>query len=116
MAKAMGDWINPKLAEWMMHNVACWPVATNFSLGPNVSFRGEAEVGREASPLPRSKMTHNGSVAELSGARVQSFRHDCPHISHLNLLEREPRRLRHIGVYCTVKLVERRSLNTALFQ
>jgi hypothetical protein len=72
-------------------------------------------TGRQSS-LPRSKMTHNGSVAELSGARVQSFRHDCRHISHLNLLEREPRRLRHIGVYCTVKLVERRSLNTALFQ
>jgi hypothetical protein len=34
-----------------------WPVATNFLLGPDVSFRGEAEVGRAQSPLPRSKMT-----------------------------------------------------------
>jgi hypothetical protein len=34
-------------------------------------------TGRQSS-LPRSKMTHNGSVAELSGARAQSFRHDCP--------------------------------------
>jgi len=38
-------------------NVGSWPVATNFSLGPDVSFRGEAEVGRAAEPLPRSKMT-----------------------------------------------------------
>jgi hypothetical protein len=27
-----------------------WPVATNFSLGPDVIFRGEAEVGRAAEP------------------------------------------------------------------
>jgi hypothetical protein len=25
--------------------VHTWPIATNFSLGPDVSFRGEAEVG-----------------------------------------------------------------------
>ena len=30
--------------------VAVWPIATNFSLGPDVSFRGEAEVGRAAEP------------------------------------------------------------------
>jgi hypothetical protein len=29
-------------------DVALWPLATNFSLGPDVSFRGEAEVGRAA--------------------------------------------------------------------
>jgi hypothetical protein len=28
--------------------VHTWPVATNFSLGPDVTFRGEAEVGRAA--------------------------------------------------------------------
>jgi hypothetical protein len=27
-----------------------WPIATNFSLGSDVSFRGEAEVGRAAEP------------------------------------------------------------------
>jgi hypothetical protein len=30
--------------------VGSWPIATNFSLGLDVSFRGEAEVGREAEP------------------------------------------------------------------
>ena len=34
-----------------------WPIATNFSLGPDVSFRGEAEVGGRQSSLPRSIMT-----------------------------------------------------------
>ena len=28
--------------------VHTWPFATNFSLAPDVSFRGEAEVGRAA--------------------------------------------------------------------
>ena len=28
--------------------VCLWPIATNFLLGPDVSFRGEAEVGRAA--------------------------------------------------------------------
>ena len=28
--------------------VSCWPIATNFSLAPDVSFWGEAEVGRAA--------------------------------------------------------------------
>ena len=27
-----------------------WPIATNFSLRPDVSFRGEAEVGRAVEP------------------------------------------------------------------
>ena len=27
-------------------HVAVWPIATNFSLGPDVSFRDEAEVDR----------------------------------------------------------------------
>jgi hypothetical protein len=31
-----------------LQNDAIWPVATNFSLGPDVSFQGEAEVGRAA--------------------------------------------------------------------
>ena len=30
--------------------VCFWPIATNFLLGPDVSFRGEAEMGREANP------------------------------------------------------------------
>jgi len=29
-------------------DVASWPIATNFSLGPDVSFWGEAEAGRAA--------------------------------------------------------------------
>ena len=44
-------------------DVADWPVATNFSLGPDVSFRGEAEVGGRQSSLPRSIMTHSGQLA-----------------------------------------------------
>ena len=34
------------------------PVPTNFSRGPDVGFRGEAEVAAQQRPLPRSKMTH----------------------------------------------------------
>jgi putative tryptophan/tyrosine transport system substrate-binding protein len=30
-------------------NVGSWPIAPNFSLGPDVSFRDEAEVGRVVS-------------------------------------------------------------------
>jgi hypothetical protein len=40
----------------MRQQYASMPVATNFSLGADVSFRGEAEVGRSQSPLPRPKM------------------------------------------------------------
>ena len=48
-------------------------------------------------------------------------RHICPlpglcHIAYLNLLKREPSRLRRIGVDSTVKLAECRSLDTALLQ
>ena len=32
----------------MRADVASWPIATNFSLGPDVSFWGEAEAGRAA--------------------------------------------------------------------
>ena len=32
------------------HDFRVWPVATNFSLGPDVSFGGETEVGRAAEP------------------------------------------------------------------
>jgi hypothetical protein len=31
-------------------HVAFWPVATNFSLGPDVSFQGVAEVSRAPAP------------------------------------------------------------------
>ena len=37
--------------------VHTWPIATNFSLGPDVSFRGEAEMGERQSSPPRSKLT-----------------------------------------------------------
>ena len=40
--------------------VHTWPIGTNFSLGPDVSFRGEAEVGGRQSSLPRSRMTQTG--------------------------------------------------------
>ena len=33
-----------------MIDVAHWPIATNFSLGPDVSFRGKAEVAARQSP------------------------------------------------------------------
>jgi hypothetical protein len=39
----------------LLHDVGDWPMAANFSLAPDVSFRGEAEVGRTAE--------HAGSVA-----------------------------------------------------
>src|ERR1700722_19981664 len=39
-----------------------WPIATNFSLGPDVSFRGEAEVGGRQSWLPRSRMTPTATL------------------------------------------------------
>ena len=38
----------------------CWPISTNFSLRPDVSFRGEAEVGGRQSSLHRSRMTRSG--------------------------------------------------------
>jgi hypothetical protein len=38
-------WSAKRLAIFLRRN---WPVATNVSLGPDVSFRGEAEVGRTA--------------------------------------------------------------------
>ena len=72
----------------------------------------------EATPL-----THNGSVTGIVWCQVQSFRQNCllsgsadSHVAYLNLLEREPSRLRRIGVNCTVKLAECRSLDTALLQ
>ena len=34
----------------MFADVSVWPIATNFSLGSHVSFRGEGEVGRAAEP------------------------------------------------------------------
>ena len=37
--------------------VHTWPIATNSSFGPDVSFWGEAEVGGRQSSLPRSKLT-----------------------------------------------------------
>ena len=43
-------WIaaRPRKNQWIGRDVAYWPIATNFSLGPDVSFRGEAEMGRAA--------------------------------------------------------------------
>jgi hypothetical protein len=37
-----------------------WPIATNSSFGPDVSFWGEAEVGGRQSSLPRSKLIRSG--------------------------------------------------------
>ena len=58
-----------------------------------------------------------------AGAQAQSYRENCPlpastnsHIACLNFLERRPSYLRHIGVDCTIKLAERGSVDTALFQ
>ena len=48
--------------EWGA-NVAFWPVATNFSLGPDVSFRGEAEVGRAAEP---SASVENDPICDIA--------------------------------------------------
>jgi len=36
-------------------NDRSWPVATDFSLGPDVSFRGKAEVGQAAETVMRSR-------------------------------------------------------------
>jgi hypothetical protein len=45
--------------------VRLWPIATDPSFGPVVSFWAEAEVsGRQSSP-PRSKLTHHGSESVL---------------------------------------------------
>jgi hypothetical protein len=54
------------------HEVCSWPIATNFSLGSDVSFWGEAEVDGRQSSLPRSK-AHLGhspeSIAKRRGRR-----------------------------------------------
>jgi hypothetical protein len=42
--------------------VHTWPLATNFSLGPHVSFRGEAEVGRAAEP---AASVENGPSSDM---------------------------------------------------
>ena len=52
--------LNRQLSLLVSNDVAYWPIATNFSLGPDVSFRGEAEVGGRQSSLPRSIMTRFG--------------------------------------------------------
>ena len=39
-------------------------IATNFALGPDVSFRGKAEVGERQSSLPRSIMTPKRSQSD----------------------------------------------------
>jgi hypothetical protein len=67
---------------------------------------------------PQQKWNRNCPVPEckvfdtLPTARPLTIRH----IAYLNLLEREPSRLRRIGVDSTVKLAECRSLDTALLQ
>ena len=60
-------------------NVVFWPVATNFSLGPDVGFRGEAEVGQAAEPaasvendLGRVK-TKSDLVVVPSGRQIFAF-------------------------------------------
>ena len=40
--------LNRQLSLLVSNDVAYWPFATNFSSGLDVSFRGEAEVGRAA--------------------------------------------------------------------
>ena len=52
--------LNRQLSLLVSNDVAYWPIGTNFSLGPDVSFRGEAEVGGRQSSLPRSRMTQTG--------------------------------------------------------
>jgi hypothetical protein len=47
--------------------VHTWPIATNFSLGPDVSFWGEAEVGGRQSSLPRSKLVESECDAVVVG-------------------------------------------------
>jgi hypothetical protein len=50
----------------------------NFSLGPNVSFRGEAEVGRAAEPAasvesdPQRNVEPDGSVSINASIDVQA--------------------------------------------
>jgi DNA-binding response OmpR family regulator len=36
--------------EFLLQHMSRLAIPTNFSLGPDVSFRGEAEVGRAAEP------------------------------------------------------------------
>ena len=54
----------------MRSEVAYWPIATNFSLRPDVSFRGEAVVGGRQSLLPRSIVTRRRRFPGASGALV----------------------------------------------
>ena len=50
----------------MVEFIHCWSIATNFALGPDVSFRGKAEVGERQSSLPRSIMTRSGPPGRLA--------------------------------------------------
>jgi hypothetical protein len=52
-----------------MIDVAHWPFATNFSLGPDVSFRAEAEVRRAAD---FAASVENGPIANVSGSGLLS--------------------------------------------
>src|ERR1700758_1310653 len=55
-------------------NVALWPIATNSSFGPDVSFWGEAEVSGRQSSLPRSKLTLSGPATPPAGAATKLAR------------------------------------------
>ena len=47
-----------------------WPIATNLSLGPDVSFRGEAEVGRAAEPAASVENDPLGDILIRSGHAI----------------------------------------------
>ena len=48
-----------------------WPVATNFSLGPDVGFRGEAEVGRAAEPAASVETDPIRTLADCDASRFE---------------------------------------------
>ena len=55
-------------------DVACWPVATDFSLGPDVSFRGKAEVGQAAEYAASVESDPKRSFSLWSGASTRQRR------------------------------------------
>ena len=59
-------------------NGAVWPIATNSSFGPGVSFWGEAEVGMRQSSLPPSKLTLLDRLLRVVGAMQHEQRAAIP--------------------------------------
>src|SRR5271157_3992657 len=60
-----------------------WPIATNFTLGRDVSFRGEAEVGRTAEPAASVENDPFETLAGYSGPRLNSHPpFGCARLSH----------------------------------